>query len=115
MEQSNYNSECACNSNIANALSPFLMPLIDAIADRVAERLILSNKDKEPRYYTREETAERLHITLPTLARITREGFLPVKRLGRKYLYEAKDIDKAVSENKEFKWRRKNPENPMGL
>lgn len=115
MEQSNHNSECACNAQITSALYPFLMPFIDAIADKVAERLMLSNKDKEPRYYTREETAERLHITLPTLARLTREGFLPVKRFGRKYLYEAEDIDKAVSENKEFKYRRKNPGNPMGL
>lgn len=103
MEQPNLNSG---NDRFTSALSPFLMPFIDAVAEKIAERLMLSNKDKEPRYYTREETAERLHITLPTLARITREGFLPVKRLGRKYLYEAKDIDKAVSENKEFKWRR---------
>lgn len=103
MEQSNRNSG---NDRFTSALYPFLTSFIDVIADRVAERLMLLNKDKEPRYYTREETAERLHITLPTLARLTRDGFLPVKRFGRKYLYEAEDIDKAVSENKEFKWRR---------
>lgn len=73
----------------------FISPIIDEIVDRVSERVLAASK-KEPKFYTRKEAAEILHVTLPTLARITKDGLLISKRVGSRILYEADAIDEAV-------------------
>lgn len=81
-------------------------PVIDEIVNRVCERVLDLTEKKEPRYYTREETADILRITLPTLSRITNESLLPCKRIGSRILYDAESIDKAVNDKVVFKYRR---------
>ena len=88
-------------ATIMNLFSPF----IDEIVDRVSERVLAASK-KEPKFYTRKETAEILHITLPTLARITKDGLLCAKRVGSRILYEAEAIEEAVKKQVVFKYRR---------
>ena len=39
----------------------FISPIIDEIVDRVSERVLAASK-KEPKFYTRKEAAEILHI-----------------------------------------------------
>lgn len=73
----------------------FISPIIDEIVDRVSERVLAASK-KEPKFYTRKEAAEILHVTLPTLARITKDGLLVAKHVGSRILYEADAIDEAV-------------------
>ena len=88
---------------------PWLNPIIDEIAVRVADRLAEAMKPKEPKFYTRKETAQLLHVTLPTLARLTREGLITAKKTGsRRVLYDAEAIDAAVRENRVFKYKHKN-------
>lgn len=82
----------------------FISPIIDEIVDRVSERVLAASK-KEPKFYTRKEAAEILHVTLPTLARITKDGLLISKRVGSRILYEADAIDEAVKQVV-FKYRR---------
>ena len=48
----------------------FFDPFVDVIVDRVSERILSVTAKKEPKFYTRKEAAEILHVTLPTLARI---------------------------------------------
>ena len=79
----------------------FISPIIDEIVDRV-----LAASKKEPKFYTRKEAAEILHVTLPTLARITKDGLLASKRVGSRILYEADAIDEAVKKQVVFKYRR---------
>ena len=59
----------------------FISPIIDEIVDRVSERVLAASK-KEPKFYTRKEAAEILHVTLPTLARITKECLLASTWVG---------------------------------
>lgn len=87
---------------------PWLNPIIDEIAVRVADRLAEAMKPKEPKFYTRKETAQLLHVTLPTLARLTKEGMITAKKAGGRVLYEAEAIDAAVRENRTFKYKHKN-------
>lgn len=58
----------------------FFTPFIEAIADKVSERVLQATTHKEPRFYTRKETAKLLRITLPTLHRLTKEGILKSKK-----------------------------------
>ena len=87
---------------------PWLNPIIDEIAVKVADRLAEAMKPKEPKFYTRKETAQLLHVTLPTLARLTKEGLITAKKAGGRVLYEAEAIDAAVKENRVFKYKHKN-------
>ena len=71
----------------------FFDPFVDVIVDRVSERILSVTAKKEPKFYTRKEAAEILHVTLPTLARITKDGLLVAKHVGSRILYEADAID----------------------
>ena len=87
-------------------LMPILNPFIDMVADRIVEQLLPAMANKEPRYYTRMETARILNITLPTLHRLTKDGLITSKKVGNRILYEAEAIDSAVMENRTFKYKR---------
>lgn len=81
--------------------------LTEVIADKVTNRVLEVIRDAGPRYYGRKEVAEMLHISLPTLARLMEDGILVGKRVGGRILYDAATIDKAVSENQHFRYRKK--------
>lgn len=98
--------------NLLAAIMPFIEPLINEITEKVAEkvaaRVIDTTVNKEPKFYNRVETAELLRITLPTLARITKEGLIIAKRIGGRVLYDANAIDDAVRERRCFKYKHAN-------
>ena len=87
-------------------LMPILNPFIDIIVEGVSERVLAAVKPREPKFYSRNETAQRLHETLPTLARLTKDALISAKKVGRRILYEAGAIDEAVKENRMFKYKR---------
>lgn len=89
-------------------LMPLLNPVINIIVKRVTDKLLEAIKPREPRYYSRAETAQLLHVTLPTLARLTKEGMITAKKAGGRVLYEAEAIDAAVREQRTFKYKHKN-------
>jgi excisionase family DNA binding protein len=93
-------------SMVNQSVIGLLEPLIDIIVDRVSERILSATDRKEPKFYTRKETAELLHITLPTLARLTKDGFITSKHVGNRILYEANAIDEAVKKQTVFKYRK---------
>lgn len=84
----------------------FFSPFIDVIVDRVSEKLLSATEKKEPKFYTRNETAKLLHMTLPTLARITSDGLITSKRVGCRILYDANSIDEAVKQRVSFKYKK---------
>ena len=96
------------NSTQMAVLMPLLNPVIDVIVERVTDKLLEAIKPKEPKFYSRAETAALLHVTLPTLARLTKEGLITAKKAGGRVLYEAEAIDAAVKENRVFKYKHKN-------
>ena len=71
-------------------------PLINVIVDRVAVKVKQLEKEKEPRFYTRKEVAKLLHVSLPTLNEYTKQGRLKSKRINRRVLYDANEIDSAA-------------------
>ena len=85
---------------------PILSPIIDVIVEGVSERVISAVTQKKPKFYSRKETAQLLHVTLPTLARLTKDGLITAKKVGSRVLYEAEAIDAAVKENRMFKYKR---------
>lgn len=87
-------------------LMPILNPFIDVIVERVSEKIISATTKKEPKFYSRKETAQLLHVTLPTLARLTKDGLITAKKVGNRILYEAEAIDAAVMENRTLKYKR---------
>lgn len=91
---------------LSDELIKLFEPITNVIAERVAERVMANIRTKEPKFYTRNETAELLHVTLPTLARLTKDGFITSKRVGSRILYDADSIDEAVKRQVIFKYRR---------
>lgn len=94
------------NSTQQAVIISFFAPVIDVIVDRVSEKVLSATTKQEPKYYTRKETADLLRVTLPTLARITKDGLLISKHVGSRILYEADAIDEAVKKQVVFKYRR---------
>lgn len=89
------------------SLRELFAPFIDEIVDRVAERVLQATKEKDKRYYTREETADLLHVTLPTLWRMTKDGFISSQKAGGRILYDSDVIDKAIREKVVFKYKHR--------
>ncbi len=51
------------------------------------------DKQKSKKFFTRSETADRLHITLPTLREREKDGTLVPTRIGRRVLYSEDSIN----------------------
>jgi excisionase family DNA binding protein len=72
------------------------------------ERLTIQLKSKDqPLYLTSIETAELLHISMPTLRRWTKEGILPKYKFGgsRKVLYKYEEVKHLLERKNLMKWR----------
>ena len=87
------------------ALAPMMERIAEKVAEKVAEKMKEELKPSEPKYYGRKETAEILRISLPTLAAATARGLLTAKKVGRRVLYDARQIDKAA-EGPSVKYRK---------
>lgn len=75
------------------------------------EGLILSLKDNKPEpkkaiYLTRQQAAELLHITLPTLHEYTKSGVILGSRIGTRVLYSEQAIQDAVKAIPVLKFKR---------
>ncbi len=54
--------------------------------------------EKEQKYLTRHEAAEKLGITLPTLHHYTKRGLITAHRVGTRILYKDVDLENALRE-----------------
>jgi len=71
--------------------------LQDLIRSIIKEELHRGSPKKgETRYITRNEAAELLKITLPTLNRYTQLGIVKGFRIGTRILYKLEDIEEDV-------------------
>ncbi|HTI60771.1 helix-turn-helix domain-containing protein [Mucilaginibacter sp.] len=72
--------------------------LVDCISESVRSEMykVISNSKPEKTIYTRQETAQLLDISLPTLNEYTKHGFIVAYRLGYKVRYRLKDIEAAL-------------------
>lgn len=55
-----------------------------------------SNSKKEEEYYTRQETASKLRVTLPTLHTYSLAGKIKAYRFGSRVRYKKSEIDSSL-------------------
>lgn len=74
----------------------FKLWIKEAIAEVIEEKTI---EPKEPKLFTRQETAEILHVCLSSLDTYTMKGLIKKTMMGRRVFYKEEDIKDAVSRN----------------
>lgn len=93
------------------ALMPIFEPFLNAIAEKVAAKLepiIREPKKVEQKLYSREEVCELLHISKPTLKKLSDNGLLnPIKMGDRRILFDAEQIQQVLDNNINIKYLRK--------
>lgn len=67
--------------------------------------LILYNQEKQQlpekdKFLSRKETAKTLHISLPTLSELNKNGVIVAHRIGKRILYKQSEINKALKQIK---------------
>ena len=86
--------------------------LIEDIANEVVKKIDLWNvKTKPPQqqhteFLTRQETANLLKISLPTLLEYTKTGVLKGYRISGRVLYKREEVEEALTEIKTIKYRK---------
>lgn len=93
------------------ALMPIVEPLLNLIAEKVAEKIapiIREPKKVEQKLYSREEVCDLLHISKPTLKKLSDNGLLnPIKMGDRRILFDAEQIQQVIDNNINIKYLRK--------
>jgi len=83
---------------VPQGLNLLLQRVNELIELQKAPAPIQPNEIKEvEEFLTRDQAAERLKISLPTLNELTKAGKLPGYRIGNRLRYKAGDIDKALT------------------
>jgi len=75
------------------------------IAETIRENTPENETTQEPELLTRKETANKFHISLVTLHRLTKEGTLKSYNIGGRVLYKTAETKQALTENHK-KYRR---------
>lgn len=94
------------NQALIDILTPLVDTLTDIIAEKIKEKVLDENKPREPKFYDRVETAKLLHVTLPTLYKITKEGVINSVKIGGRVLYDVEEINKAAKNCYGLKYRK---------
>ena len=87
--------------DIQTPLNVMLENLAETIADKVVARIKEEDSNK-PKYYTRKELCEILHVTNPTVIEMVKRGEIREKKVGGRILYNAAENDEAVKEKTIF-------------
>jgi excisionase family DNA binding protein len=85
--------------------------LIDAFKGVTEEKGKFKNQNslpvKEDRFISRKETAALLHISLPTLNDLTKDGTLKSYLIGKRVLYKPEEVSQAVLQRNFTEIKRK--------
>jgi excisionase family DNA binding protein len=94
------------NSTLIQNITP--EQLSETLRSVIREELSLQNpKVTTPLYRSRQEVANLLKISLPTLNEYTRTGIIKGSRIGSRVLYSEEDIKNAIKEIPNLKYRRR--------
>ena len=88
-----------------DSLSELFRPLINEVADLVVERLQERKVEAIPRFYTRKEVADILHVSLPTIHNMVKRGDIVPKRVNGRVLFDSGSIDNAVRDSKVYRYK----------
>lgn len=87
-------------------LKEIITHVIDAKLTPVVRQSIL-REDIDDELITRQETAKKLHISLPTLSELTKGGFIKGYRIGRRVLYKWQEVKNDLQQINYQKYHRK--------
>lgn len=94
------------NFLIHYTVDEFQRDLKKIVSEAIREQNPKKKETSESEYITRKEVSEKLHISFPTLNRLHREGILVSNKIGGRVLYLWSDVEKAINQNKNVKYRR---------
>jgi len=77
---------------------------IRALVSEIIDQKLQPEPQKD--LLTKKETAAMLRISLPTLQRMTQSGSIKGLRIGRRVLYRADEIDRALKNIDALKYKR---------
>lgn len=88
-------------NEIFQQFSTFLQPIIrKEVTEALQEFKNQIEKPKDERLYSRQETAQKLKVSLVTLNKWVNENRITAHRIGIRVLFKAEDIDKCLSKIK---------------
>jgi excisionase family DNA binding protein len=67
---------------------------------RIKEIIQFPEPEKKSKLLSRNQVAEYLHISLPTLNEWTKLGWLKSYKIGNRVLYKSDEVDKGLRERK---------------
>ena len=81
---------------------------LESIIENAVQRAIpkQSEKPEQPRFITRQEAAQLLGVSLVTIDKWSKEGHLKKFRIGGRIRFKAEEVQKALSEVKDLKYKR---------
>ncbi len=85
---------------------------VDALASRLAVKLVevipdyIPKPESTEKYLTRKDTAKLLQVSLVTLNEWSKKGIIQSYRIGGRIRYKLSEIDEALKEVKNMKYRR---------
>lgn len=87
-----------------------LQQFFSDLLDEKIQQLIETQKKpaESEEYLSRKEAAQKLRISFPTLANLTREGVLKAYRIGTRVLYSASEVETALRGEKQPSKKGKN-------
>ncbi len=87
--------------NVMGAMLPvFENWLRNTVRDEMERTLEAEREKARPeRNLTRRETCELLHVSLPTLWKMTKQGEINAITIGRRVLYAESEVRRVLSEN----------------
>jgi hypothetical protein len=79
---------------------------LNKFAETILGTKTQSKEPNSPEYRTRKEVSKELHVSFPTLNRFDKEGILTARKIGGRVLYLQLDIEKAINQDQNLKYRR---------
>lgn len=86
------------NKNLMGEFFPIVENWLRAtISEEVAKALEADRQKKKPtRQFTRQEVADLLHVSLPTLWDMTKKGKIKSTKVGKRVLYESAEVQRVL-------------------
>lgn len=87
-------------------IRPFLKELVKEVYTELKEKVDEERAAEEPRFYNREEVSKMLHLSFPTMWKLSKEGKLKGKKINGRVLYDAYDIDLLIENGIDLRYNR---------
>lgn len=90
--------------NVEFSADEFINRIAEILSDKVSQAI--PKEEKPTNYLSRKETAKLLKISLPTLDKYLKEGYLKSYRIGNKIRLKEDEVETAMEEVMSMKYKR---------